>query len=137
MGRRVAREEAMKLLFQLEIQKSDRADQIKNTVEGLNFNENDVKYITEIVNGVFPKIEEIDNHIKFHAKGWTVERLSKVDLAILRISVYEILYRDDIPVSVSVNEAVELAKKYSGDDAAPFINGLLGKFTKHIESKKE
>jgi transcription antitermination protein NusB len=63
-------------------------------------------------------------------KGWKINRISKVDLSILRLSIYEISFMDDIPFNVSVNEAVELAKKYSGEDSGSFINGILGKVTK-------
>ncbi len=70
----------------------------------------------------------IDIYIEKYAKEWTVDRMSKVDLAILRLAMFEILYREDIPYSVSINEAVELAKKYSSEKSSSFINGILGNF---------
>lgn len=129
MGRRASRESAMKLLYQLEIQKSDRNEQIEMALDNESLNDNDKNYIKGIVNGVSEKVEFLDSIIEKKAMGWKINRVSKIDLSILRIGIYEILYREDIPYSVSVNEAVELAKKYSNEDAGAFVNGLLAKVT--------
>ena len=80
--------------------------------------------------GVLNNKEKIDNLIEKHAIGWKLNRISRVDLSILRVSIYEILFRDDIPYNVSVNEAIELAKKYSTNEAGSFINGILSKVPK-------
>lgn len=130
MGRRASRETAMKLLYQMEIQKSDKSEQIEMALEDESFTEKDKKYIRNIIDGVNEKVTIIDSIIEKNAMGWKLNRVSKIDLSILRIGIYEILYREDIPFSVSVNEAVELAKKYSNDDAGSFVNGLLAKVTK-------
>ena len=130
MGRRASREAVMKLLYQLEIQKSDRSEQIDIALEDENFTDNDKKYIKSIVDGVYEKVILIDSIIEKKSMGWKISRLSKIDLSILRIGIYEILYREDIPYSVTVNEAVELAKRYSGEDAGAYVNGLLAKVTK-------
>lgn len=130
MGRRASRESAMKLLYQLEIQKGDESEQIQTALEEESFTEKDKKYITEVINGVNEKLEIIDKIIEKNATGWKLNRISKIDLSILRIGIYEVLYRDDIPFSVSVNEAVELAKKYSNEDSGAFVNGLLAKVSK-------
>ena len=130
MGRRASREIAMKLLYQLEIQKNDRDDQVKMSLEENILSENDSKYISDIIDGVQKNLSYIDKLIEKHSKGWKINRLSKVDLSILRLSIYEISYREDIPHNVSINEAVELAKKYSGEEAGAFINGILGKVTR-------
>lgn len=130
MGRRASREAAMKLLYQLEIQKSDRSEQIDIALEDENLTDNDKKYIKSIVDGVYEKVILIDSIIEKKSMGWKISRLSKIDLSILRIGIYEILYRDDIPYSVTVNEAVELAKRYSSEDAGAYVNGLLAKVTK-------
>ncbi len=121
----------MKLLYQLEIQKTDRDDQINMALEDESLTENDREYIKGIVYGVYEKIPVLDSIIEKKATGWKINRLSKIDLSVLRIGIYEILYRDDIPFSVSVNEAVELAKKYSNEDAGAFVNGLLAKVSKN------
>ncbi len=130
MGRRASRETAMKLLYQMEIQKSDKSEQIEMALEDESFTEKDKKYIRSIIDGVNEKVAIIDSIIEKNSMGWKINRVSKIDLSILRIGIYEILYREDIPFSVSVNEAVELAKKYSNDDAGSFVNGLLAKVTK-------
>jgi transcription antitermination protein NusB len=130
MGRRAARETAMKLLYQLEFQKEDRDEQIKYILGESDYADNEVKYINDVIDGVHKNLDLIDRIIEKYSKGWKINRLSKVDLSILRLSIYEIKYREDIPFNVSVNEAVELAKKYSNEDAGSFVNGLLAKVTK-------
>lgn len=130
MGRRASREAAMKLLYQLEIQKDDRSEQIETALEDGSLTDNDKKYIRSIVDGVEEKTALLDSIIEKYAMGWKINRLSKIDLSVLRIGIYEILFREDIPFSVSVNEAVELAKKYSNEEAGAFVNGLLAKVSK-------
>lgn len=130
MGRRAAREIAMKLIYQLEIQKDSREEQIRQTLEQEALNENDTKYIVDVVEGVYKNVEEIDKTIEMYSKGWKLSRLSKVDLSILRLSIYEMCFRNDIPFNVSINEAVELAKNYSGEESGSFVNGILGKVSK-------
>ncbi len=76
---------------------------------------------------VHERIPEIDEKINEVATGWKTDRIGKAELAILRLAVYEMLYDDDVPVKVAINEAVELAKKYGGDDAPAFVNGILAK----------
>lgn len=130
MGRRASRETVMKLLYQLEIRKDDKEQQIKEVLEEDNLTKSDRQYIEDIANGVCNNIYYIDSLIEKHSKGWKINRISKVDLSILRLSIYEINFRDDIPFSVSINEAVELAKKYSSEDSGSFINGILSKIPK-------
>lgn len=129
MGRRASREIAMKLLYQLEIQKEDREDQIQTVLEENSLTQNDKKYIVDVINGVFTNLLYIDELIDKYSKGWKISRISKVDLSILRLSIFEIHFKEDIPLSVSVNEAVELGKKYSSDEAGAYINGILGKIS--------
>lgn len=133
MGRRASREIAMKLLYQLEIQKGDREEQIQRVLEENSFTEKDRSYVIEVVEGVQRNLADIDKAIELHSKGWKISRISKIDLSILRLSIYEICFRDDIPYNVSVNEAVELAKKYSNEDAGSFVNGILSKVSKVTE----
>jgi N utilization substance protein B len=127
MGRRASREMAMKLLYQLEVQKGNREEQIKHFFKENSFAEKDNKYISDIIEGVYSNQAFIDSLIESHSKGWKIGRISKVDLSIIRLGIYEICYREDIPVSVSINEAVELAKTYSNEDAGSFVNGILSK----------
>ncbi|NMB34144.1 MAG: transcription antitermination factor NusB [Clostridium sp.] len=130
MGRRASREIAMKLLYQIEIRKDSKAEQVWDEIEEYKLNTKDVNYVKDIVEGVCDNKESIDNAIREHAKGWKLQRISKVDLAILRLSIYEIYHREDIPINVSINEAIELAKSYSGEESSPFINGVLGGIAK-------
>ena len=132
MSRRLARENAFKLIFEIPFYGFDRA------IERVDFNfeinddeslsETGKSYIRSVVKSCFDNIEAIDNKISNSLKNWKIERLSKVDLAILRLSAAEILYLDDVPYKVSVNEAVEIAKKFGDDQSPSFINGVLSKF---------
>ncbi len=135
MGRRASREIAMKLLYQLEIQKGNREQQINYVLENNVLTENDKAYIRDVVDGVKNNLTIIDNQISTYAKDWKLYRISKVDLSILRLSIYEMMFRTDIPPNVSINEAVELAKKYSGREAGAFVNGILGKVAANVENQ--
>ena len=99
-------------------------DATKEELEGVD------QYIKSISKGVSEKVSELDEAISKHLKGWKMERICKTDLAILRLAIYEILYRDDIPYKVSVNEAVELAKSFGEDSSPSFINGVLAGIVK-------
>jgi N utilization substance protein B len=134
MSRTVARESAFKIVFETAFQ-AETPDELYERFfelqdEKLDVTEDDQKYIKDIINGINENLTTIDEKIKSHLKDWSFERISKVDLAILRISTFEILYRDDIPVKVSVNEAVELAKQYSDEASSSFINGILAEIIK-------
>ncbi len=126
MTRREAREELFKLVYEKNI-RNESAQEIYEA-ESL---ERDIadKYIKTAFVGVFENVEEIDALISENARGWKISRLSKVTLAIIRISVYEMLFAE-IPVSISINEAVELAKKYADDSAPSFVNGILNTIAK-------
>lgn len=128
MSRKVARELTFKVIFSFDFQNEDeRIDaliaNLKNETNELT--KEDEEYIKAIVKGVIAQRDELDEKIKKYLKGWTMDRISKTDLAILRLAVYEILYRDDIPYKVSVNEAVELAKSFSEETSPSFVNGVL------------
>ena len=91
------------------------------------YSEEDEQYIREKLCNIISKTEEIDDYIGESAKGWKISRLNKVDLCILRLAVYEMLYDADVPYKVAINEAVDIAKQYGGEDSPSFINGILGK----------
>lgn len=132
MSRKQAREGAMKLLYQMESNNDFSDSGIALFLENFPFDEKEEKYIIESINTITEKLEDIDFHIKQNLESWSIHRLAKVDLAVLRISIYEILYRKDIPTEVSINEAIEIVKKYSNNDSFKFINGVLGGFVKSI-----
>lgn len=136
MSRKTAREVAMKLAF---ARLSGGEDTYESVLEKSGISEKvteaDVLFSNEILEGVESNMEEIDSIINELSEGWKVERMPKVDLSILRIAIYEMLYREDIPSGVSINEAVELAKNFGGDRSASYINGMLGTLSKKQTEK--
>lgn len=128
MSRKIARELAFKVVFSVDFQHEN--EDIEKLIANLKnetkeINQEDEGYINDIVHGVISKKEELDEKIQKYLKGWTMDRISKTDLAILRLAIYEITYREDIPYKVSVNEAIELAKTFSDATSSSFINGVL------------
>jgi len=128
MARKPAREAAMRLLYQRNFSDEYDFNAIDGMMTELVLDDQDTPYIQDILQGFIQHQEEIDNIIREKSKGWKFDRISKVDLSILRLALYEILYRQDIPNSVSINEGVELAKKYGSDKSGSFINGILGTY---------
>ncbi len=135
MGRKQAREGAMQLLFQMESMGDFDKLSIGTFLENFPFGENESQYIYKAVSGVLDNKVQIDDYITDQLESWSIERLAKVDLATLRIAIFEILYMEDIPVEVSINEAIELVKKYSTEDAYKYVNGVLGSFVRAIDKK--
>ena len=138
MNRRKAREYALQILFQREF-----AGTVRDVLPPDDFwsdkdrGERDVLkgFAEELVRGTIENIGEIDRAIQEAAEHWDVKRMAAVDRNILRFAVYEILYRKDIPSAVTMNEALEIAKKYSSLESAPFINGLLDKIARDAGKK--
>ena len=131
MSRRENREQIFKLLFRIEFnQKEEMAQQEAFFFEDEEneASEKESIQISEKVNRIVEKLEEIDRSLNEKAKGWETDRMGKVDLTILRLAVYEILFDEEIPTGVAINEAVELAKKFGQDSSAAFVNGVLAKF---------
>jgi N utilization substance protein B len=130
MTRRELRENMFKMLFRVEFHNQDEIpEQLGLFEEELeHIKESDKEYLNSKTDGILAHLKEIDDEINDKSVGWKTSRMGKVDLAILRLAVYEIRYEEDIPEKVSINEAVELAKKYGTDDSASFINGVLAKF---------
>ena len=129
MNRSSMREETFKILYSMQIQGNEnKQEQIKLYIENNNIhNEEAKKYIEDAIFGIENNKEEIDEQIKKNLKeNWKIERVSKIDLSILRLAIYEIKYKE-IPYKVAINEAVELAKKYSDDKVKNMINGVLDK----------
>ncbi len=123
-----AREQGFILVFEKIFHPEPIEDIIANAEESRDMVVDD--YALTLVNGVYKNVENIDSVIESHLKkGWTVKRISKTSLAVLRLAVYEMKYVDDVPESVAINEAVELAKKYTVDESK-FINGVLGAVAK-------
>ena len=128
MTRKQAREEAFILVFEKEFNSDSVSDILEMAVEAREIEPDD--YIKEVFFGVFDNLEVIDDTISENAVGWSIKRISKSALAVLRLAIYEIKFVDSIPVSVSINEAVEIAKKYATKEDASFINGILSTVAK-------
>ncbi len=126
MTRREARIEAFQLIFQAEFRREEPLSSVLQTAqdekeEPIEFNE----YIRSVYYGVFAQLPLLDEAIATHAKGWKLSRISRISLALLRLAIYEMLYIEDVPFHVAINEALELAKLYDEEKAVPFLNGIL------------
>lgn len=131
MNRTEQREHIFMLLFRVEFnQKADMEEQCTLFFEEAetDISEKDRDYIRSKYEKIAEKLPEIDSMINETAKGWDTQRMGKVELAIIRLSVYEIKYDESVPTGVAINEAVELAKKFGQDSSAGFVNGILAKF---------
>lgn len=142
MSRRTSREAAVKIIFQngfidnrLKTDNNEFNEILDaesmlamylNSASAEEASKLDAAYVLSVLNGVVAKVSQLDQLIVEHSKDWTLDRMAKMDLAILRVAIYEMKFMEDIPVSVSINEAVELAKQFSYPEAGAFINGVLG-----------
>ncbi|MBR2722174.1 MAG: transcription antitermination factor NusB [Clostridia bacterium] len=135
LSRKEARIEAFHLLFETEFQaNADPCQVYSRSVENRELEENE--YIREVYFGVREHLLEIDDIILRHAKGWRTERITPVSRSIMRLSIYEMLYMESIPVTVSLNEAVELVKKFDDEKMRAFVNGVLNAAKDEIEQKR-
>ncbi|GGB34670.1 transcription antitermination factor NusB [Virgibacillus dakarensis] len=126
MKRHAAREKAFQILFQLDMNEFDPA---KTTEEYVDSEDTD-EFLRMLVQGVRDHKAEIDSTISGHMEKWSLARIATVERTILRIATYEITYLDDIPVNVSINEAVELANTYGDHKSGKFVNGVLSRITR-------
>lgn len=133
MGRKQAREGAVKLLFQMESTNDFSDEALDIFINNFEYEEDESKYIKASFETIKDNLQTIDKNIMDNLEGWSINRLAKVDLAALRVAIYEIMYRKDIPLQVSINEAVEIVKKYSAEDSYRFVNGVLGGFVRSLE----
>jgi N utilization substance protein B len=133
-GRRQAREWAMQFLFQTEFNPENLEQALTDfwDDEEKKPSERDRTYVNEVVRGVIAKQREIDRTISKYTQNWDVDRLGVLDRIVLRVATYEMLFRTDIPPVVSINEAVEIAKAYSGKDSGRFVNGVLDRIQKEL-----
>ena len=135
MKRSEAREILFKLLFRAEFNDIEEMPEqvqsyfeVQTVIDEKLISEEDREYIVARETAIVEKLPEIDKAISEKATGWTIDRMGKVDVAIIRLAVYEIMFDDSIPVGVSINEAVELAKKYGREESGSFVDGVLAKF---------
>jgi len=138
-SRKIDRKHAFCLIFQQDFNAfEDATDALDYYLE--NFAEegaSEPDFILDEVRGVYENLEVIDGHIAETSSAWDISRISKADLAIMRLAVYEILHDEKIPDGSSINEAVELAKAFSGEDAGKFVNGVLGKIVRSVKEGED
>jgi N utilization substance protein B len=134
MSRTTARETAMKLLFEAEFN-TDPQDTL-TMLEPLDLTDQDRAFMARIKSGVLDNLDQIDAALEKYVVGWQPERLAKVDRSILRLAVYELLFTD-VPASVVVNEAVNMAGVFSSDESTAFVNGILGNFVRDHSADRQ
>jgi N utilization substance protein B len=136
MKRRKAREYVLQILYQSDITKNSPEGAILDTFWKENPAPEDVKAFTEeLVLGTFKNLELIDSTVRSVAEHWQLDRMAAVDRNILRFSTFELLFKDDIPAAVTLNEAIEIAKKFSAQESSSFINGILDKIAADIKKR--
>ena len=126
MNRKEAREYTMQALFQMEVQQDFAAPDMERYLSREELGKQK-EYVEELLTAICRNIDRVNDTIDRCSEGWPVSRMTKMDLAIIRLAVGEILFLEDIPAAVSINEAVELARKYGTDQSPKFVNAVLGK----------
>lgn len=133
MSRKISRDMAMKLAYQMEISKDFSVENVDAFIAENENESAEAEFIRDIGIKLVDNKETLDSLISKYSKGWSIVRISKIDLSILRVAIAEMLYRKDISKSISINEAVELAKTYGGENSPAFVNGVLGSVANEIE----
>ncbi|MGI9951539.1 transcription antitermination factor NusB [Moorellaceae bacterium AZ2] len=137
MSRRKARTAALQVLFALDVGRTPEEMALSHVMEENELPPSDAAFTRALVSGVLQNRKQLDNLLAKYAIGWEVERMPAVDRNILRLGLYELLYlREEIPASVSINEAIELAKAFSDEEAGPFINGVLDSIRRDLDTGK-
>jgi len=146
MKRRLAREITVQSLYQMEMNEVNAEQAVAMLIEEAQHdNESNVKlenaaeltrFVKELVGGILERKNDIDALLSDFLKGWQVDRLSRVDKQILRLAAFEMVFRDNVPPKVAVNEAIELAKHFGTDESGKFVNGVLGKMIKELDRIK-
>ncbi|MBM6995604.1 transcription antitermination factor NusB [Paenibacillus sp. DXFW5] len=146
MKRRLAREIAVQSMYQMEMNEVDANEAVTMLLtEAMEENESEVElsdidatraFVLELINGTWSRKDAIDALLEDYLKGWQISRLSKVDRQVLRLATYEMIFRDDVPGRVAVNEAIELAKHFGTAESGKFVNGVLGKMIQDVDQLK-
>ncbi len=127
MKRRWAREMVLKILFQIFVGNQTKEEVIEEYLNTKKLDKNLESFILDLVDNTLEHLDQIDQIIQDYSIDWDLDRLGNVELNILRFAIYELLYREDIPSNVTINEAIEITKKYTTIEASKFVNGILGK----------
>ncbi len=130
MKRRLARVKAVQSLFQVDMSGTDKEEAIHNVLE-----ENETKdpFLEQLVSGTLENLQLIDDIFSNHLENWTLDRVGNVDRAVIRMAIYEMKYIEDIPINVSLNEAIDVAKSFGGDESGRFVNGVLSKIAETLK----
>lgn len=142
-NRHLGRIIALQTMYEVELRQDsddksvDLKKVLKRNVDRYSAKLDDKAFLNELTEGVYKKIDDLDKRIQPIAPDWPLSQIATIDLCILRMSFYELLFMKDTPPKVVINEAVELAKSYGGDNSSKFINGVLGTLLKEVESAKK
>jgi len=135
--RRRGREAALRMLFEIDVGKTPREGVVARHLAESDLDPESVEFARLLVEGTLSERQHIDELLSHYAREWSLSRMANVDRNVLRLAAYEILYLPDIPASVSVDEAVELAKKYSTGESGKFVNGILGNLIREHASEEQ
>ena len=135
--RREARELALQLLYAMELNPIDIEEGLRLSRENSRASEGVRLFAEELVAGVMANRSAIDKKIRGQSKNWAISRMAKVDLNILRLALFELMFREDIPRNVTINEAIEVAKKFGSEESSAFINGMLDEMDADIPDKEK
>ena len=135
LKRRRAREIALQVLFYMDLRQDFRNENLLSFCDNFLFEDTPREFFTNLVAGISDHKDELDTKIAAASKNWRLERMSVVDRNAMRIAVYEMMHCPDIPPVVSINEAIEIVKKFGSDDSGAFINGILNTILKELEKK--
>jgi len=135
--RREARELALQLLYAMELNPIDIEEGLRLSRENSRASEGARLFAEELVAGVMANRSAIDKKIRGQSKNWAISRMAKVDLNILRLALFELMFREDIPRNVTINEAIEVAKKFGSEESSAFINGMLDEMDADIPDKEK
>lgn len=130
MTRKKLREKALLIIYEADMKQESAREVLALNYNLKPYDENDILYLDDVVCGVFENRERLDERIVGAMENWKLDRISKISLAAMRLALYEMEFRDDVPVGAAINEAVDLTKIYDGEDAASFVNGILGKLSR-------
>lgn len=134
--RREGRENAVQALYAIELSPAQPREAIHLFWESGNFKSSSKAFAQDLLVGILDKSQELDAKISAKSPNWAISRMSKIDLAIIRLAAYELIYREDIPKNVTINEAIEIAKKFGSEESPAFVNGILDEISRTLPEKK-
>jgi N utilization substance protein B len=134
--RREGRENAVQALYAIELSPAQPREVIHLFWESNRYKPAAKAFAQELLSGLLDNSDELDARISAKSPNWSISRMGKIDLAIIRLAAYELIYREDIPKNVTINEAIEIAKKYGSEESPAFVNGILDEISRTLPAKK-